>query len=301
MNKMKALLGGLFLASNGLILFGLMILLLIASLFFQRNKMQKEMDMKIQYIEEKNILRDELDDLIDEHDGLLNEYGYLNNQLYAKDSIIQSQITEIRSLIRTKNDLKQAREKIESLKDIAKRYLANIDSLLSTNKQLTIEKDSVIKANKNINWKNYKLNKENEKLAEKVSKGTVLEILNIDVTGLRYRGTGKEVSTRKAKKLQKIRICFTIGANQISDPEKKIVFIQFIDPNGELVKGKENIQVNVADSIFDCTTFSEFNYQNVEIEECFEWERVQQLEKGNYLINLIIEGRVSGQQKFKLK
>ena len=33
----------------------------------------------MQYIVEKNALRDDLDDLIDEHDGLLEEYGDLNN------------------------------------------------------------------------------------------------------------------------------------------------------------------------------------------------------------------------------
>ena len=43
------------------------------------------------------------------------------------------------------------------------------------------------------------------------------------------------------------------------------------------------------------------NYQNVEMNNCFEWERLQQLKSGNYLINLIIEGRVAAQQQFKLK
>ena len=274
---------------------------LVVFLIFKEIKEKKQDADRMEYIEEKNALRDDLDDLIDEHDDLLDEYGNLNNQLHDKDSIIQNQIAEIRNLIRTKDDLTEARKKIVVLQEIAKRYLSNIDSLLVINENLTTEKDSVIQENKNINWKNYKLSKQNEKLAEKVSKGTVLEVLNIDVEGLRYRGTGKEVSTRKAKKLQKIRICFTIGANQISDPEEKIVFMQFIDSNGELVKGKENIEVSVSDSIFNCTTSSAFHYQNVEMNNCFEWERVQQLESGNYLINLIIEGRVSGQQQFKLK
>ena len=274
---------------------------LVGFLILKEIKEKKQDAIRIQYIEEKNALRDDLDDLIDEHDELLEEYGDLNNQLHDKDSIIQNQIAEIRDLIRTKDDLTEARKKIVVLQEIVKRYLSNIDSLLVINENLTIEKDSVIQENKNINWRNYKLSKQNEKLAEKVSKGTVLEVLNIDVEGLRYRGTGKEVSTRKAKKLQKIRICFTIGANQISDAEEKIVFMQFITPNGELVKGKENIEVSVSDSIFNCTTSSAFHYQNVEMNNCFEWERVQQLESGNYLINLIIEGRVSGQQQFKLK
>ena len=77
----------------------------------------------MQYIEEKNTLRDDLDDLIDEHDNLLEEYGDLNNQLHDTDSIIKNQIVEIRNLIRTKDDLTEARKKIAILKDISKRYI----------------------------------------------------------------------------------------------------------------------------------------------------------------------------------
>ena len=278
---------------------------LVGFLIFSQIKEQEQAAIRMQYIEEKNALRDDLDDLIDEHDGLLEEYGDLNNHLQDKDSIIQDQISQIRNLIRTseldKNDLAEAKQKIAVLQEIVKRYLSNIDSLLVINKTLTTEKDSVIKENKNINWRNYKLSKQNEVLAAKVTKGTVLEILNIDIECLRYRSTGKEVPTRKAKKLQKLRICFTIRANQISEAEEKIIFMQLISPDGELIKGIEDVQVSVADSIFHCTTSSSFNYQNIEMNNCFEWERLQQLTSGNYLVNLILEGRVSAQAQFKLK
>ncbi len=73
--------------SNKAILFLFsVIVFLIFYLFYQKDNMKKQMDLKIQFIEQKNILRDELDDLIDEHDDLLEEYGDLNNQLYQKDS-----------------------------------------------------------------------------------------------------------------------------------------------------------------------------------------------------------------------
>ena len=300
MNKIRSLWSEPF-SRKAILFFGFIILVLIASLFFQKNKMNEQMELKIQFIEQKNMLRDELDDLIDEHDELLDEYGDLNNHLQDKDSIIQNKIAEIRNLIRTENNLNEARKKIGILKDIAKKYLSNIDSLLIMNENLTIEKDSVIKENKNINWKNYKLSKQNKKLAEKVSKGSVLEVLDIDVEALRYRGTGKEVTTRFAKKVQKVRVCFTIGTNQISNSEEKLVFMQLIDSQGKLVRGKENLEVIVSDSSINYTTSSSFNYENLEMSYCFEWERVHQLESGVYLINLIIEGRFSAQQYLKLK
>ena len=76
-----------------LIIVSLMLLLLI----FQKNKMEEQLKLKIQFVEQKNMLRDELDDIIDEHDELLDEYGDLNNQLYQKDSIIKKQILEIKA------------------------------------------------------------------------------------------------------------------------------------------------------------------------------------------------------------
>ena len=109
---------------------------LIIFLIFKEIKENKQDAIRLQYIEEKNALRDDLDDLIDEHDDLLDEYGNLNNQLHDKDSIIQKQIVEIRNLIRTKDDLTEARKKIAVLKDIAKRYVSNIDSLLIINENL---------------------------------------------------------------------------------------------------------------------------------------------------------------------
>ena len=232
MNKIRSLWAEPF-GRKILIFFGVITLGLISSLFLQKSQMNQQMELKVHFIEQKNMLRDELDDLIDDHDLLLNEYGSLNNQLYKQDSIIQRQITEIRNLIRNKNDLNEARMKIVSLKNIAKRYLSDIDSLLLINENLTIQKDSVIAANKNINWRNYKLTRKNKKLEEKVSKGSVLEVLNIDLKALRYRATGKEVSTRFANKVQKLRICFTIGANQISDAEEKTVFMQLVNGDGE--------------------------------------------------------------------
>ena len=284
-----------------IIIFLFLFFVLIGFFYFQKGKMQREMELKVQFIEQKNMLRDELDDLIDEHDNLLDEYGDLNNQLEDKDSIIQSQISEIRGLIRTKNDLKKAKEKIKILKSISARYLDNIDSLFLINEELILIKDSVIKVNKNINWKNYKLNKKNEELAEKVSKGSVLEFTDLDIKTKRYRNTGSEVVTRSAKKVQKIVVCFTVGANQISTAETKRVYMQLIHEETSLIKGIDAISSTLSDSTIDVTTFADFEYNNVALDFCFEWERVEKLESGNYLVKLIIEDKIVIQNNLKLR
>ena len=232
------------------IVFIFIILSLVTSLFFQKEQMQKQMDIKIQFVEEKNQLRDELDDLIDEHDNLLEEYSGLGNQLQVQDSIIKQQISDIRGLLRKENDLKLAREKIDRLKEIAKRYIADIDSLLVLNQKLTNQKDSVIRVNRDINWKNYKLNKQNIELEKKVSEGSILEVSDLNVTTFRYRKSGRLVETSSAKKTQIIQVCFLVLQNTIAKKEIKNYYLQIIDPNSNVISLNDSIKYGN-----DSTTF----------------------------------------------
>ncbi|MDB9895277.1 hypothetical protein OAC72_00520 [Flavobacteriales bacterium] len=275
----------------------ILILLLISSLFYQSESMKKQMDLKIQFIEQKNIIRDELDDLVDEHDELLEEYGDLNNQLFEKDSLIQNQIAEIKNLIRNKKDLKEARIKIENLKRISKRYLADIDSLFYINERLASEKDSVIKVNKNINWKNYTLNKKNIQLSDQVNKGSVLEVSNISVEALRFRGTGKEVPTRSAQKTQILRSCFNISANQIAKSGQKSLCIQYLNPRGEILNSTDSVNINQVPYSFT----DSINYLNKDLEICIDFERNKMLIEGNYVLKVFIDDLFLAESKFNLR
>ena len=57
----------------------------------------------------------------------------------------------------------------------------------------------------------------------------------------------------------------------------------------------------VNDSTLKATTFTEFEYKNIKTTNCFEWERVQQLQSGYYLMSLILEGRIAAEKTFELK
>ena len=280
-----------------IVLLFVVVAVLIFSLIYQKKTMEHQMDLKIQFIEQKNILRDELDDLIDEHDDLLEEYGDLNDQLFQKDSLIQQQIGEIRNLIRTKNDLKEARLKIENLKRIAQNYVKDIDSLYNVTERLSSEKDSVIKVNKDINWKNYKLNKTNIKLSEKVNMGSTLKIKDITVEPFRYRGTGKEVSTRSAAKTQTLRTCFYISANLIAEAGEKEVLLQFVNPENNILCSSDTIISN--NVLFSASTT--VDYKNQQLFVCLDWQRYVPLVEGNYIVKIYIDNVFTSETDFKLR
>lgn len=283
------------------IVFVFIILSLVSSLFFQKEQMQKQMDIKIQFVEEKNQLRDELDDLIDEHDNLLEEYSGLGDQLQVQDSIIKQQISDIRGLLRKENDLKLAREKIDRLKEIAKRYIADIDSLLVLNQKLTKQKDSVIRVNKDINWKNYKLNKQNIELEKKVSEGSILEISDLNVTTFRYRKSGRLVETSSAKKTQIIQVCFLVLQNTIAKKEIKNYYLQIIDPNSNVISSNDSIKYGIDSTTFLFTKKDSLFYDNSEQNICLDWQRINILQEGIYKVHLYVDERLSAKTAFRLK
>ena len=283
------------------IVFVFIIFSLVSSLFFQKEQMQKQMDIKIQFVEEKNQLRDELDDLIDEHDNLLEEYSALGDQLQVQDSIIKQQISNIRDLLRKENDLKLAREKIDRLKEIAKRYIADIDSLLVLNQKLTKQKDSVIRVNKDINWKNYKLNKQNIELEKKVSEGSILEISDLNVTTFRYRKSGRLVETSSAKKTQIVQVCFLVLQNTIAKKEIKNYYLQIIDPNSNVISSNDSIKYGVDSTTFLFTKKDSLFYDNTEQSICLDWQRINILQEGIYKVHLYVDERLSAKTAFRLK
>ena len=275
---------------------------LLVFLFFQEKKIKKQQAIKMQFIEEKNALRDDLDDLIDEHDNLLEQYGDLNTQLGERDSTIRSQISEIRSLIRTKEDLKIAKVKMEILKTISKKYLADIDSLYTINMQLHNENDSVIKVNKNINWKNYKLNKENQELIDKVNKGSVLEVGDILVETLKYRNSGKEVETFKASKVINIRITFNIEYNPIAEKGPKTIYLRFLSPDKKLLLNTNRTQNFVTEQgELKYSISKQFQYENKELPFSIDFKRRNPLKEGEYIVEVYIDGFLAGTSKFYLK
>lgn len=260
---------------------------------------------KLNVLEQKEILNRQFYDLIDEHNALLQEYEGLNSEMDSKDSIIQNQINEIKELLQNQNflnkDLKNAKNKIAELQKIAKRYQIRIVELTDSLSSLTIINDSVIKVNKTINWKNYTLNKENQKLSEKISKGSALELINVSVTAYRTRRSG-EKKTERAKKVQYIETCFEVTANKISDAGIKTIYMQIISPSGEIFGENRDVVMELDDqSLFYPTTSSSINYFNEQLASCIRWQRINQLEKGLYEIKLVLDGNVVGQSTIKLK
>ena len=286
-----------------IILLSVLISIILIYIIIRENQFQKNLETVIQYEEEKTSLRDNLDDLIDEHEILKSEYAELSDQLEERDSSILAYADEIKQLLRSKGELTQARVKIRRLKEITKKYVSEIDSLYTLNKALQLENDSVKKANQLISIRNETLEKNNQDLSERVFTASMLRVENIQIEGVYYRSSGREVTTTRASKIQNFSICFDIIENKVTDKGFKELFIRIVDASGKVLNVANKIQETTIekDSIVQYTTNYNFDYANQKISECQLWTRGNVLTPGVYYFEFIMEGQVIGAANTKLR
>lgn len=274
---------------------GIAVILLLISLIWQSMQFDKQVALKTQFIEEKNALRDDLDDLIDEHEFLKDEHSELNEQLFEKDSLINAYAADIKKLLRSENQLIEAKRKIIRLKEISRKYISAIDSLLTMNATLVIENDSVKKANSIISSRNKKLEKTNQQLVDRVSVASILKAENIDVEGLYYRASGREVASSRANKIQNFRICLSILENKVAEAGVKELFIRIIAPDGNVLNVANQIQeLELPDTILQYSFSHSFEYENQYFTDCILWTRGNVLTAGDYRFELIVDNELIG-------
>ena len=279
-----------------IIILSVMLSLLLIFMLVRENQYQDNIETVIQYEEEKNSLRDNLDDLIDEHEILKDEYGDLSNQLEERDSTILAYADEIKQLLRSKGELTQARAKIRRLKEISKRYVSVIDSLYTLNQLLQQENDSVKRINQLISSRNRTLEKNNQDLSDRVFTASMLRVENIQVEGVYYRSSGREVTTTRASKIQNFSICFDIIENKVTEAGLKDIYIRIINPQGDVLNVANKIQeITIdADSVIQYTTNFNFDYTNQKISECQLWTRGNVLIPGIYYFEFIMDDEIIG-------
>lgn len=278
------------------------IVLLTAFLVWNKIQSEEQLALMIENVEQKNALRDDLDDLIDEHEMLKDENVELSDQLFSKDSLINAYSNEIKNLLRSQADLNKARVKIKRLREISKKYVNALDSLYILNANLQLENDSVKKANRYISNKNRDLVKTNKNLSEKVSTASVLKLEDISIEGLYYRASGREVTTSRANKIQNFKICYTILENQIADKGEKELYVRILDGKGNVLNVSNMIQeLELSDTTIQYTTKYTIDYQNTSINECQLWTRGNVLSSGTFTFEFLIDEIIIGIHQVKFR
>jgi hypothetical protein len=176
-----------------------------------------------------------------------------------------------------------------------------IDSLKQANQLLTFEKDSLGQELTQLNEEHTKVLEENKTLAETVMKAKTLGVTNIRVAGVKIKKSGKVVETRRAKRAQQIRVCASIPKNPVLEPGTQTVYVEVVNPNGEVIGSKDVIQINGEEKIISGD--KDFHYDGNPMDICIFIvpQNQEEIVKGDYLINIYHNGQKVGESTLQLK
>ena len=147
--------------------------------------------------------------------------------------------------------------------------------------------------------------KDKEVLTEKVNSAAVLRAYKI--TGMAVRGSGdKERVTDKAKRAEKIKVCFTLGENPLLSAGAKNIYIRISRPDKLiLTRGKgDDYSFSYKGEILQYTMRETVNYQNQAIDLCTYWinrSTKESLPEGMYVVSVYADDFEIGQTSFELK
>ncbi len=256
---------------------------------------------------QRQAFRSELDSLLTEHHKVKEEYGSLTLQLAAKDSIIQANATEIKKLLDTEWEYYRVQKKLTQLRNISQGYLKQIDSLYTVNKELKEENVQIRASYEREKMVVRDLQKDKEALTEKVESAAMLRAYGIEATGISASGgRGRELATDRARRTDKIKVCFTLAENPVLQPGTKEIFLRIARPDNRiLTKGLgDEYSFMYKGEVLQYTSKISANYQNASINLCTEWihrNDKDPVQAGLYVVTIFAEDQEIGQTYFELK
>ncbi|WP_397362859.1 chromosome partitioning protein ParA [Olleya sp. R77988] len=262
---------------------------------------QQSDQSKLELTQEKKDILSDLNALTAKYDVALSESTVTNQNLIEARERIQGLI----------DSLKVSDTNVKSLWKYKKKYLAlqnEMDVLLSENDRLKVENMQLATTldSTNVRYEESKLFNDsllvqNTALAEVVESAAILSTAGLKGFGVIERNNGKLIPTERARRSDKIRVCFTVAKNRLVQPGNKEFFVQVIDPKNNILGANE--QVVFGEQTLNYSTISKFNYENGNLDICEFVENTSddKFEKGRYQVNVFNANELVSSSEFTLK
>ncbi|MFC5047928.1 hypothetical protein ACFSTE_00780 [Aquimarina hainanensis] len=250
--------------------------------------------------QEKDLIESELGELITKYDNAIALNEVMDDHLLKAKERIVVLLDSVKDNEANLALISRYRREVGKLKKERERLFKLADSLTAANTQLATDLDSTSTAlNERIILAD-SLQSQNTKLAEIVERGSTLTAANIKVEGVKVRNSGKIVSTSRASRAEKVRVCFTLAPNKLSKKGDKDLFVQVINPQNNLIGDK--ISVNFDDAVLTYSGKNKVFYENSALDVCILVDTAEgEITEGNYVVNLFSGPKMIANTKFELR
>ena len=248
----------------------------------------------------------EVDSLMRVHNDLKESYGELSQELAEKDSIIQADAVEIKKLIDSQRDYYRIKKKLASLQEISQKYVRQMDSLYTVNRELVAENERIREQVQAERRENSNLNRQKEELTNMVNQAATMKLHGYSAKAVRFKSGDKEADTDRANRAERIRIDFTVAANDLIQPGSKTFYVRIADPSKAIIcKGKgDEYAFESNGEVLQFTEKVRVNYEGKETEVRAYYSKPADKEfmPGTYFIDIYEQGgKLIGQTSVDLR
>lgn len=287
-----------------IVLISLVAALAIVSLLLVWMNLQQKTEMKemVEIMEfEKEQLEDEYEELAIQFDGYQSQDIHNDSlvQLLAKE---QQRVQDLREELRiTKvtnaRRIAELKKELATVRQVMVSYVHQIDSLDRTNKRLVAENQQVKQQYQEVARQAQQLEEERTQLAEVVSRASMLEITDFQMTPLNKR----DRKTSIYNQIQKLQFDYTVGRNITNEPGMKILYMRITRPDGEVMQKSLNNVFPFENSEIAYSVSKDFEYAGEEISGSLYWLVEEILQIGIYNADFFVDGELIGSFPFEIK
>ena len=282
------------------ILIGLLVVLLVSLAGYTYTLIQQNKETVLFLEADKAEVQKELEALVVSYNEILQDNELKDNELIAARDRIVVLLDSVKNYKANLSIINRYKAQVRGLKNERTQLIKRADSLLIVTQRLAIEKDSTTAVlNKTIKVVD-SVTTANTQLFNSLEKGALIGITNLDVTAIIVRKGGKIKETKRASRADKIRVCYTIAPNTLAQAGDRVLYVQVINPENNIIGDKSNITFGQ-----DLLTYSKSEivfYENKALDVCaIVGTTGQDVLKGLYTINIFDVQRQIGSTTLMLK
>ncbi|MEZ4818291.1 MAG: hypothetical protein R2776_10060, partial [Flavobacteriaceae bacterium] len=234
---------------------------------------------------QKSDIETDLEELIVEYDELIKDNELKDKDLIAARERIEVLLDSVKTSEANVALIQRYKIEIGRLKDERKMLFARADSLIQSNRMLAVEIDSAkTMINETIRVVD-SVSQENLAMTETIKKGSIVKAVDLRGEAVIVRSSGKIVDTRRASRADKVRACFTLTPNIIAQKGDRLLFVQVINPNNNLLGEKAAMEFE--SGVLNYSTSTKVFYEQEELDVCVLVNaKEEDLIEGRYTINV---------------
>jgi len=280
-------------------LFGILLVLALGYIVYAYGVNKENEEYLIQQKEE---IVGELAQMELQYEGVKLSNDSLNTEMLGQQEKISMMRDSLDQMKAYPALLRRYKRMVKTMKKEKRQLFLLADSLDRMNQILVIQRDSAEMKLRQQTLMTERLANQNMDLAKAVEEGAILDLVNLKSEGVKISSSGKISTSTRARRIDKIRVCMTLGKNKLAKVGDKTIYVRVATPDDVLLTPQTDNTFVVDGERMEYSAKSQIYYEQESLDVCVFVDKFQyEFTKGVYLIAVYADGKFIGETEMMLK